>query len=117
MPRRCKLRGNRLMQLGPYRLLSELGAGGMGQVWLAEDVRLLRRVAVKILPEDLASNAVWKARFLHEARTAARLNHPGIAAIYAVAEDGAREYIAVGLVGGKALGDVDPVGTARQSEV
>jgi len=89
----------------------------MGQVWLAEDVRLLRRVAVKILPEDLASDAIWKARFLHEARTAARLNHPGIAAIYAVAEEGATMYIAMELVEGKSLAEMISSGSASQSEL
>ncbi|HYM61527.1 MAG TPA: protein kinase [Thermoanaerobaculia bacterium] len=94
------------MQLGPYRLLSLLGSGGMGEVWKAEDTQLLREVAVKILPESLAGDPEWKARFLREARTAARLSHPGIATIYSVAEHGSTMYIAMELVDGKPLSEM-----------
>jgi serine/threonine protein kinase len=70
--------------LGPYRILSQLGKGGMGEVWLAEDTRLDRKVAVKVLPADLASDADRRQRFEQEARAAAALNHPNIAAIHDV---------------------------------
>lgn len=92
------------MQLGPYRLVEKLGAGGMGEVWRAEDTRLLRPAAIKILSEKIASDPDWKARFLREARTAASLNHPNIATIYAVDEEGGKTmYIAMELVEGTSL--------------
>jgi serine/threonine protein kinase len=91
------------VQLGPYKLLNRIGHGGMGEVWKAEDTNLLRTVAVKLLKEEMASDAEWKARFLREARTAARLSHPNIATIYAVDEVDKRMYIAMELVEGQSL--------------
>jgi serine/threonine-protein kinase len=91
------------MQLGPYRLLSRIGQGGMGEVWKAEDTNLLRTVAVKLLREEMANDTEWKARFLREARTAARLSHPNIATIYAIDEVDQRMYIAMELVEGDSL--------------
>jgi eukaryotic-like serine/threonine-protein kinase len=90
-------------QLGIYRLISRLGAGGMGEVWRAEDTRLLRQVAVKILPESLAADPEWKERFFREARTIAQLNHPNIATIYSIEEHGPTVFIAMELVEGEAL--------------
>ena len=75
----------------------------MGEVWKAEDTNLLRTVAVKLLKEEMASDAEWKARFLREARTAARLSHPSIATIFAVDEVDNRMYIAMELVEGESL--------------
>src|SRR5260221_7090447 len=69
-------------QLGPYQILSPLGAGGMGEVFRARDSRLGRDVAIKILPERLADNAHALARFEHEARAVAALSHPNILAIH-----------------------------------
>jgi serine/threonine protein kinase len=91
------------VQLGPYKLLNRIGHGGMGEVWKAEDTNLLRTVAVKLLKDEMASNAEWKARFLREARTVARLSHPNIATIYAVDEVDNRMYIAMELVEGESL--------------
>jgi serine/threonine protein kinase len=91
------------MQLGPYRLLSRIGSGGMGEVWKAEDTNLLRTVAVKLLRAEIAGDAEWKARFLREARTAARLSHPNIATIYAIDEVEQRMYIAMEFVEGESL--------------
>ena len=93
-------------ELGPYRLLARIGAGGMGEVWKAEDMRLLRPVAVKILSERIATDAESKTRFLREARTAAQLNHPNIATIYAVDEQDDVMYIAMELVEGESLADL-----------
>ena len=90
-------------QLGIYRLISPLGAGGMGEVWRAEDTRLLRQVAVKILPESLAADPEWKERFFREARTIAQLNHPNIATIYSIEEHGPTVFIAMELVEGQPL--------------
>ncbi|MGD8331660.1 MAG: serine/threonine-protein kinase, partial [Acidobacteriota bacterium] len=74
--------------LGPYDIIEALGAGGMGEVYLAEDTRLGRRVAVKVLPADFADDPERLARFEQEARAAAALNHPHIAAVFDVgAED------------------------------
>jgi serine/threonine protein kinase len=92
-----------LEQLGVYRLISRLGAGGMGEVWRAEDTRLLRPAAVKILSEKIASDPEWKARFLREARTIAQLNHPNIATIYSIEQDGPTLFIAMELVEGESL--------------
>ena len=71
-------------RLGPYEVESQLGAGGMGEVYLAQDTRLGRKVAVKVLPEQFASDPERLARFEQEARAAAALNHPHIAAVYDV---------------------------------
>jgi serine/threonine protein kinase len=91
------------MQLGPYRLLERIGSGGMGEVWKAEDTHLLRTVAVKLLRAEMASDEEWKARFLREARTAARLSHPNIATIYSIDQVGTQMYIAMEYVEGESL--------------
>ena len=91
------------MELGNYRLIEKLGAGGMGEVWKAEDKRLLRHVAIKILPAQLAADAEWKERFFREARTVAQLNHPNIATIYSIDEQGDKIFIAMELIEGEPL--------------
>ena len=73
-------------RLGPYEILSLLGAGGMGEVWRARDPRLNREVAVKVLPEEFFEDEERRARFGREAKLLAALNHPGIAAIYSFEE-------------------------------
>jgi serine/threonine protein kinase len=69
-------------RLGPYEILSAIGAGGMGEVYKARDTRLDRDVAIKILPEAFAADADRVARFQREAKTLAVLNHPNIAQIF-----------------------------------
>ena len=73
-------------RLGPYEILSPLGAGGMGEVYRARDTKLDRDVAIKILPEAFAADAERLARFQREAKTLASLNHPNIAHIYGLEE-------------------------------
>jgi serine/threonine protein kinase len=73
-------------RLGPYEILSAIGAGGMGEVYRARDTRLNRTVAIKILPDHLADRAELRERFEREARTIASLNHPHICTLYAVAD-------------------------------
>jgi serine/threonine protein kinase len=95
-----------MQQLGTYRLISPLGSGGMGEVWRAEDTKLLRQVAIKILPEALAKDEEWKERFLREARTVAQLNHPNIAGIYSIDQQGDTLFIAMELIEGDSLATV-----------
>ena len=73
-----------------YRILSKLGAGGMGEVYLALDTKLNRKVALKILPGELSANAQRMRRFVQEAQAAAALNHPNIAHVYEIGELSAR---------------------------
>src|SRR6266404_1921057 len=86
-----------------YRILSKLGAGGMGEVYLGEDTRLHRKVALKILPADLASNQDRMRRFDQEAMAAASLNHPHIAHIYEIGESEGVHFIAMEYVDGETL--------------
>ena len=65
-------------QLGPHKIVSQLGAGGMGVVYEAKDPRLKRTVAIKLLPPDLTKDATAKQRFLQEAQAASALDHPNI---------------------------------------
>jgi len=74
------------MRLGPYEVLTPLGAGGMGEVWRARDTRLDRTVALKVLPEDFLESEERKRRFEREAKLLAALNHPNIAVLYAFEE-------------------------------
>jgi eukaryotic-like serine/threonine-protein kinase len=69
-------------QLGHYRIIKKIGAGGMGEVYLSEDTRLNRKVALKVLPADVAANQERMRRFVQEAKAASALNHPAIAHIY-----------------------------------
>ena len=71
-------------RVGPYEIVSALGAGGMGEVYRATDTNLGRQVAIKVLPELLASDAERLARFDREAKTLAAVSHPNIAAIYSL---------------------------------
>jgi eukaryotic-like serine/threonine-protein kinase len=70
------------IRLGPYKIVSALGAGGMGEVYRARDTKLNRDVAIKVLPESLADDRELLARFSHEAQVLAALNHPNIAHIH-----------------------------------
>lgn len=91
--------------VGHYRLVKKIGAGGMGEVWRAEDVLLTRDVALKFLPPNMSDNEEFRQRFFREARAAAGLNHPNIITIYEIAEHDGRLYIAMELLEGKSLQD------------
>ena len=90
-------------KLGRYEIRSKIGQGGMGEVYLAEDLRLHRKVALKILPVDLATNQDRMRRFEKEATAAAALNHPNIAHIYEVGEAEGTPYIAMEFIDGVTL--------------
>lgn len=91
---------------GRYLVRSLLGRGGMGEVYEADDLRLHRQVAVKVLRADLADDPRVLARFRREARTAGSLNHPNIVAVHDVGADGGRAYLVMELVHGRTLADV-----------
>jgi predicted ATPase/tRNA A-37 threonylcarbamoyl transferase component Bud32 len=90
-------------KLGAYEIVCALGAGGMGEVYRARDTRLERDVAIKVLPEKLASDRERLSRFEREARSASALNHPNVITIYDVGESDSILYIAMELVEGKTL--------------
>ena len=90
-------------KLGRYEIRSKIGAGGMGEVYLAQDTKLDRKVALKILPADLAANQDRMRRFVQEAKAAAALNHPNIAHIYEIGEADGINFIAMEYVEGQTL--------------
>ena len=92
-------------ELGRYEIRSTVGAGGMGEVYLAEDTRLHRKVALKILPTELAANKDRMRRFEQEAQAAAALNHPNIAHTYEIGESGGINFMAMEFVDGVTLGE------------
>jgi eukaryotic-like serine/threonine-protein kinase len=91
--------------IGVYQVVTELGRGGMGTVYLAYDTRLRRRVALKLLPSHLVNNPERVRRFHREARTASALNHPNIITIYDFGNENGRDYIASEFVEGRTLRD------------
>ena len=90
--------------LGHYRIISKIGAGGMGEVYLANDLRLNRKVAVKILSGDFYDDRLH--RFKQEAVSASALNHPNILTIYEIGEFEQIQYIAVEFIEGETLRDI-----------
>ncbi len=93
-----------------YRIVRKLGAGGMGEVYEAEDTRLNRRVALKVLPRQLAADPERRERFEREARAVAALNHPNIVTIHSVEESDAGPILAMELIDGQSLDALIPRG-------
>src|ERR1700754_240241 len=89
--------------LSHYRIVSKIGEGGMGEVYLAQDSKLDRKIALKVLPADVASNRDRMDRFAREAKSAAALNHPNIAHIYEIGESDGVHYIAMEFIDGVTL--------------
>jgi serine/threonine protein kinase/Tfp pilus assembly protein PilF len=89
-----------------YKILEKLGEGGMGVVYLAEDTKLERKVAIKFLPPQISDNTEERKRFVIEAKAAAALNHPNIATIYAIEETEHETFIAMEYIAGKELKEV-----------
>jgi serine/threonine protein kinase/tetratricopeptide (TPR) repeat protein len=90
-------------RLGPYEILAPLGSGGMGEVWRARDSRLGRDVAIKVLPEAVASDPDRLVRFEREAKSVAALNHPNIVTLYSIEEANGVRFLTMELVEGDAL--------------
>jgi eukaryotic-like serine/threonine-protein kinase len=90
-------------KLGPYEIISALGAGGMGEVYRARDTRLERTVAIKVLPEQFSSDPELKQRFDREARTISSLNHPHICTLYDVGHQDGIDYLVMEYIEGESL--------------
>src|SRR5262245_9788589 len=92
-------------KLGPYEVLSPLGAGGMGEVYRAKDTRLDRTVAIKVLPEHLARSPDLRQRFEREARAVSSLNHHHICALYDIGHQDGVDYLVLEYLEGESLHD------------
>src|SRR5947209_12245588 len=92
-------------QLGPYRVDSLIGAGGMGEVYLATDTRLDRNVAIKILSKELSGNASLRERFEREAKTISSLNHPNVCALYDLGQHDGADFLVMEYLQGDTLAD------------
>jgi len=103
-------------QIGPYRILAEVGRGGMGVVYKAEDTRLDRIVALKFLIPHLVADPEIRARFTREAKAAATLNHPNICTVYEIEEIEGRTFIAMAYIEGSGLDDKVKLGPLKLPE-
>src|SRR3990172_6665830 len=95
--------------LSHYRIVEKLGEGGMGEVYVADDTKLDRKVALKVLPPEMASSE-RRARFEREAKAVAALNHPNIVHVYSVEEEAGVSFLTMELVRGKTLAELLPAG-------
>jgi serine/threonine-protein kinase len=102
--------------VGHYRLTRKIGSGGMGDVYLADDTKLERRVAVKLLPAQRGLDEEARRRFLREAQAAARLDHPAIVTVFEVGESGDRPFIVMRYVEGRTLADYISAGDGVLAE-
>ena len=100
-------------RLGPYEILTLLGAGGMGEVYRGRDTRLGRDVALKVISPELVGDAASRRRFEREARAASALNHPAIVTVYDVGETDGVSWIAMEWVDGRTLRSVLSEGRCR----
>src|SRR5260370_42130102 len=92
-------------RLGRYEIRSKIGEGGMGEVYLAQDTKLDRKVALKILPAELAANHDRMRRFVQEAKAASALNHPNIITIHEIDESESGHFIATDVIDAETLRD------------
>ena len=95
-------------KLGHYRILKPLGKGGMGEVYAAQDTKLGRSVALKVLPQALAGDPARRDRFEREARAVAALNHPSIVTIHSVEEAEGVPFLTMELIEGRPLSELIP---------
>ena len=100
-----------------YRIISKLGAGGMGEVYLAQDMNLDRPVALKVLPETVASNEQRMRRFIQEAKAASALNHPNILTIYEIDDSPVGKFIATEFIEGQSIRELMKHGPLTSSQV
>src|SRR5262245_24486554 len=103
-------------RLGPYEILSPLGAGGMGEVYKARDTRLDRTVAIKILPDSLSADPQFRERFDREARVISQLDHPNICALYDVGQEDGTAYLVMQYLEGETLAERLTRGPMRLDE-
>ncbi|MGA7080942.1 MAG: serine/threonine-protein kinase [Terriglobales bacterium] len=104
-------------KLGPYEILSPLGAGGMGEVYRARDTRLDRTVAVKVLNSQLVGNVELRGRFEREAKIISQLQHPHICVLYDVGSEGSTEFLVMEFLEGESLADRLKRGPLAQTEL
>jgi serine/threonine protein kinase len=89
--------------INQYKIISSIGKGGMGEVYLAEDTKLNRKVAIKFLNEEFSQDADKLNRFIQEAKAASALNHPNILSVYEIGESDGKNYIAAEFIKGRTL--------------
>src|SRR5580700_5475416 len=103
----CTMVGKKILH---YQLIDKIGAGGMGEIYKAQDDRLNRLVAVKILSPGLSTDPERKRRFFQEAQAASALNHPNIITLYDIVSEGDMQCIVMEYISGKTLRDLTPAG-------
>src|SRR5690349_18076535 len=97
-------------RISHYAVLERLGSGGMGEIYKAQDTRLNRMVAIKVLSRSAAGGDDRRRRFIKEAQAASSLNHPNIVTIYDIVSEGESEYMVMEFVGGATLTELIPRG-------
>src|SRR5580700_5737906 len=110
----CTMLGKKILH---YQLIDKIGAGGMGEIYKAQDTRLNRLVAVKILSPGMSTDPERKRRFFQEAQAASALNHPNIITLYDIVSEGDMQCIVMEYIGGKTLRDLTPAGGLSPAQV